>query len=80
MQTDKNITLAPELFEQVTEQAQVEGKTPDELANEAMKRYLALQRLQKLQQYGRRRAEELGIGEADVPRLVAESRNESRGQ
>jgi hypothetical protein len=36
--------------------------------------------LEKLQQYGQRRAEELGITEDDVPSLIAESRAEQRGR
>lgn len=52
------------------------GRTPDELTNEATKRFLALRQLQDLQQYGRQRAAELGLVESDVPRLIAESRAE----
>jgi hypothetical protein len=46
--------------------------------NEAMKRHLAVRRVDRLQRYGRRRAEELGITEDGVPRLIAESRAERR--
>lgn len=71
-------TLEPDLFARITEEAAAEGKTADEMANEATKRYLTLRRFQKLQQYGQRRAGELGIAEEDIPRLVAESRTEQR--
>jgi hypothetical protein len=54
------------------------GTTADEIANEATKRYLAVRRLDRLQRYGQKRAEELGITEDDVPRLIAESRAERR--
>jgi hypothetical protein len=74
--TPKNITIEPELFARVTEEAAAEGTTADEIATEAMKRYLALRRLDRLQRYGQKRAEELGITEDDVPRLIAESRAE----
>jgi len=81
MAPQKNVAIEPELlFERISEEAKAEGKTPDEIANEATRRYLALRRLQKLQQYGQRRAEELGITEEDVPRLIAESRIEQRGR
>ena len=76
--TPKNIAIEPELFARVTEEAATEGTTADEIANEAMKRYLALRRLDRLQRYGQKRAEDLGITEDDVPRLIAESRAERR--
>ncbi len=78
MTPQKNVALEPDLFARITEEATAEGKTADEIANEAAKRYLTLRRLQKLQQYGQRRAEELGITEQDIPRLIAESRTEPR--
>ena len=74
----KNVTISPELFARVTEEAAAEGTTADEIANEAMKRYLAVRRVDRLQRYGHKRAEELGITEDDVPRLIAESRAERR--
>jgi hypothetical protein len=76
--TPKNIAIEPELFARVTAEAVAEGTTADEIANEAMKRYLAVRRLDRLQRYGQKRAEELGITEDDVPRLIAESRAERR--
>lgn len=78
MVPQKNVALEPEVFARVAAEAQKEGKTPDELANEAAKRFLASRRLQDLQQYGRHRASELGLTEDDVPRLIAESRAERR--
>jgi len=78
MVTQKNVALEPEVFARVAAEAQKEGKTPDELANEAAKRFLASRRLQDLQQYGRQRASDLGLTEDDVPRLIAESRAERR--
>ena len=74
--TAKNVTISPELFARVTEEAAAEGTTADEIANEGMKRYLAVRRVDRLQRYGQKRAEELGITEDDVLRLIAESRAE----
>ncbi|MBI3400552.1 MAG: hypothetical protein HY048_03945 [Acidobacteria bacterium] len=74
----KNVALDPEVFARVAAEAQKDGKTPDELANEAAKRFLALRRLADLEQYGRQRAADLGLTEDDVPRLIAESRAERR--
>ena len=76
--TPNNIAIEPELFARITEEAAAEGTTADQIANEATKRYLALRRLDRLQRYGQKRAEELGITEDDVPRLIAESRAERR--
>jgi hypothetical protein len=76
--TSKNVRISPEPFARVTEEAAAEGTTADEIVNEAMKRHLAVRRVDRLQRYGRRRAEELGITEDDVPRLIAESRAERR--
>ena len=76
--TPKNVAIEPELFARITEEAAAEGTTADQIANEATKRYLALRRLDRLQRYGQKRAEELGISEDDVPRLIAESRAERR--
>lgn len=80
MAPQKNITLDPELFARITDEAAAEGRTTDELANDATKRYLALRRLDRLQQYGQGRAEELGITEDDIPRLIAESRAKNRSR
>ena len=76
--TPKNVAIEPELFARITEEAAAEGSTADQIANEATKRYLALRRLDRLHSYGQKRAEELGITEDDVPRLIAESRAERR--
>ena len=76
--TPKNVAIRPELFARVTEEAGAEGTTADEIANEATKRYLALRRIDRLQRYRQKRAEELGITEDDVPRVIAESRAERR--
>ena len=76
--TPKNVAIEPELFARITEEAAAECTTADQIANEATKRYLALRRLDRLQRYGQKRAEELGITEDDVPRLIAESRAQRR--
>ena len=78
MAPQKNVTIEPGLFTRVEEEAQKQGRTPDDIANEATRRFLALRRLQDLQQYGEGRARELGLSEDDIPRLVAEARAEWR--
>ena len=78
MTPQKNVALEPDVFARVAEQAEKEGRTPDELANDAAKRFVALRRLQDLQRYGSQRAAQLGLTENDVLRLVAEARAERR--
>ena len=80
MAPTKNVAIEPELFERISEEAAAEGKTADELANEAAKRFMALRRLDRLQRYGQQRAADLGISEEDIPSLIAESRAEQRGR
>jgi hypothetical protein len=77
MSPTRTVTLTDELYDQASREAQAEGKTTDEIAREALTAYLALRRLDRLQEFGQRRADELGLTEADIPRLIAESRNES---
>ncbi len=78
MSPTRSVSLTDELYEQASREAQAEGKTADELAQEALTAYLALRRLDRLQEYGQQRADELGLTEADIPRLIAETRRESR--
>jgi hypothetical protein len=80
MAPTKNIAIEPELFDRITEEAAAQGKTADDLANEAARRSLALRRLDRLQRYGQERAEELGITEDDIARPIAETRAETRGR
>ena len=78
MSPTRTVTLTDELYEQASREAQAEGKTTDEIARDALTAYLALRRLDRLQEYGQRWANELGLTEADIPRLIAETRKESR--
>jgi hypothetical protein len=64
----------------VNEAASAEGKTTDELAADALQRYLAHRKLEELGKYGREQSRRLGYTETDVPRLIAESRRENRGR
>jgi hypothetical protein len=45
---EKNIAIEPEVLEQAIRQAQAEGKSVDELAQEAIKRHLAQKALERL--------------------------------
>jgi hypothetical protein len=74
MDTDKNVSLEPELFERAEKAAQAEGKTVDKLANQAVRRELLRRGLRTFVAQNRKDAEDLGLTEADVPRLVDEVR------
>jgi hypothetical protein len=56
--------------------AAAEGVPADDLAAEALRRHLAHRELEDLGEYGRGQAERLGYTEADVLRLIDESRRE----
>jgi hypothetical protein len=49
---EKNIALSPEVLEQAIRQAQAEGKTVDELAQDAIKRHLALKMVERFRREG----------------------------
>ena len=78
MTPQKNIALAEPVLERVREQAQVEGKTEDELTNESALQLLdSRQDITKLRSFvarNRARAEANGLQESDVPRQVSEVR------
>jgi len=73
---EKNVALSPEVLEQAGRLAEAEGKTIDELADIAVRRYA----LDRLVRYGKARAKELGYTPSDVDRLIAESRQENRSR
>ena len=80
MTSEKNVALPDDLLTAVAEIARVEGKTPDELIEETTRRMLRVRGLRSFVAENRRIAEEQGLTEADVPRLVKEHRREQRGR
>jgi hypothetical protein len=75
-----NLHIPDDLLNAATAIAQADGKTTDELAANAVRRYLVHRKLDELGKYGREQARKLGYTEADVPRLIAPSRREQRGR
>jgi hypothetical protein len=71
-----NVHLSNELLAELQAKAQAEGKTVDELAEEALRRGLEKQEWQDLLEYGHERGRASGYTEEDVPRLVKEWRRE----
>jgi SHS2 domain-containing protein len=80
VQTDRHIKLPAELWSRMADAAQAEGKTVEELFEEAALRLLKLRELRSFVAGNRELATELGLAEADVPRLIAESRTERPGR
>lgn len=74
MEPKKNVALEPELYEKAETLGKAEGMTVDEFANEAVRRELLRRSLRTFVAQNRKDAEDLGLTEADVPRLVDEAR------
>ena len=79
MATRNNLHIPNDLLSAVNEAASADGKTTSEVAADALRRYLAHRKLEELGKYGLEQSRRLGYTEADVPRLIAESRREYRG-
>lgn len=74
----KSVALPDELVTAVGEIAQAAGKTTDQIVEDATRRYLLHARLDRLVQRFEGKAEELGITESDVPRVIEEWRSQQR--
>jgi predicted transcriptional regulator len=70
------IAIPPALLAEIQQAADEERRPAGEVLREAIERYLENRRWQQLLSYGQQRARELGLTEADIPRLIAESRRE----
>ena len=71
-----NVHLSDELLAELRSKAQAEGKTVNEMAEEALRKGLEKQAWQDLLEYGGERGRTSGHTEEDVPRLVKEWRRE----
>ncbi len=72
-----SISLPPRLEKEAEKAAKEENRTKSELSREALRRYLEGRRFRKLQSYGAKRTQELGITtEEDVYRLVHQYRDQ----
>ena len=80
MTSQNVIHVSDELLAELQAKSQAEGKTVDELAEEALRKGLAERAWQDLLEYGRERGRASGYTEEDVPRLVKEWRREQRGR
>ena len=78
MRTSKLVTISmlPELLEEVERLAKEEKRTRSEFFREAIRRYIEDKKWERIYRYGRLKAQEQGLAEADVERLVDEYRSE----
>jgi predicted transcriptional regulator len=60
--------------------AERENRTMSELVREALRHYERRKWLEEINVYGRAKAEELGLGEADVAPMVKQVRKERRAR
>jgi len=74
MATHNNLHVPDELLAELQNRAEAEGKTIDEIAEEALRKALEDRAWQELLAYGSERGAASGYHEEDVPRLVRENR------
>ena len=72
MRTSKLVTISllPELLEEAEKLAKAEKRTRSEFFREAIRRYIEEKKWERIYRYGRMKAQEQGLAEADVERLV----------
>lgn len=68
----------PSLLAEIRADAEKEQRPAAEVLRDVIERGLEEHRWQRVLAYGAERAKALGLTEADVPRLIAESRAEQR--
>jgi hypothetical protein len=68
--------LPENLQSELEQAARAQGRAVEEVLTDAVQGYLNEQGWRRLVQNGRKRSAELGLTEADVPRLIDESRAE----
>ena len=83
--TDNNLHIPDDLLAQAERLAASQGRTANDLAADALNRYLAHEWLNKIEQEGQERRRQLGLNtdeevEAVVNRAISEYRNERRGR
>jgi plasmid stability protein len=78
MATQNNLHISNGLLSELQAKAAAEGKTVDELAEEALRKGLEDRKWEELLEYGRERGRSSGFTEEDVPRIVRENRARHR--
>ena len=83
--TDNNLHIPDDLLAQAEKLAASQGRTANDLAADALNRYLAHEWLNKIEHEGQERRRQLGLKsdeevEAVVDRAISEYRNEQHGR
>ncbi|MGA7286538.1 MAG: hypothetical protein WBX02_00470 [Terriglobales bacterium] len=71
----KSLSLPERLRIEIEKVAEAQERTVNDVLAEAVDRYVKDEQWESLKRYGREKAKEARIGEEDVDRLVAETRN-----
>ena len=86
MASQNNLHIPEELFVKAEQLAAAQGRTPDELAADALKRYIAHEQLEELSRFGQERAKHMGLDqlseeerEAYIDRVIREARQGRNG-
>lgn len=72
------LAIPPTLLAEIRATADEEHRSAEDVLKDLIERGLEERRWQRLLAYGGERAKRLGLTDADVPRLIAESRQENR--
>lgn len=75
--SDSSIRVSEALMAELQRAADVEQRSPEEVVEDAVERYLRLKRRERLYAYGEGQVERLGIKAEDVPALVKEIRRDT---
>lgn len=75
--TNISITLTPEMLDSAQKIAKAENRTMSELVREALRRYEKEKRRETINEY-RKQAQQRGIREEDVVRIIREERAKKR--
>jgi predicted transcriptional regulator len=78
MTTETKTPLSDDLHTQIEQIAREQNRAPAEVLEEAVRRYVGVQALERLARNGQEYARARGIKEEDVPDLVHEVRRENR--
>ena len=75
--SNNSIRVSESLMAELQRAADVEQRSPEEVVEDAVERYLQLSRRKRLYAYGEGQAERVRIEEQDVPALVKEIRRDT---
>ena len=75
--SDSRIRVSEALMAELQKAADVEQRSPEEVVEDAVERYLRVKRRERLYAYGEGQAKRRGIKEEDVPVLVKEIRRDT---